>query len=297
MADIQQGGEDPTSPLPEIQRPRRSPRRAASILVWLRREGPDRTWEEETETRMLSRYGAGLRCRHSIEVGATLAIVRRDNGQRANVRVIYCRYNAEGCREIGIEFLNCENFWGVDWNFAELAVPKPESLRKPSGPAQDELVPGDQPPRKRDRSRGRANRLADILAANEKQLWDAIKARNTNLLESLVAPDFFRVSREGVQTRSTGLQQLLDISQTDCSLDDFKVTKLNKAAAIVTSKAVPPNSSNEQRIASNATHHTSIWVNRGGKWQVVFQQETSATQDVEGYGHPDPRAEEHNREV
>ncbi len=285
MAEALHSDEHPTTTLSEIQRPRRSPRRAGSIPVWLRREGQVRTWEEETETRVLSRYGACLPCRHSIEAGATLVIVRRENGQRANARVIYCRYNAEGCREIGIEFLNCENFWGVDWNFAEAAVSQPESLRKPSGPAQSEPVLGDQPPRKRYRSRGRANRLADILAANEKQLWDAIEAKNTNLVEGLVAPDFFCVSREGVQ--STDLQHLLGISRTNCSLDDFKVTKLNRAAAIVTFKAVPPNFSNEERVASGATHHTSIWVNRGGKWQVVFQQETAATQDVEGKGHPD----------
>src|SRR5713226_5513867 len=103
MTEIQQRGDHPTAPLAEIQRPRRSPRRAASILVWLRREGQVRTWEEETETRVLSRYGAGLQCRHSIESGATVVIVRKDNGQRANAQVIYCRYDAQGCREIGLE--------------------------------------------------------------------------------------------------------------------------------------------------------------------------------------------------
>ena len=121
MAESSHGGEHSVA-LPEILRARRSPRRAASIPVWLRREGQFRTWEEEAETRVLSRLGASLPCRHSVETGATLAIVRRDNGQHASARVIYCRYNAEGCREIGIEFLNCENFWGLDWNFAEPIV-------------------------------------------------------------------------------------------------------------------------------------------------------------------------------
>ncbi len=286
MAEIQQLGDHPEAPLPEIQRPRRSPRRAASIPVWLRREGQVRTWEEETETRVLSRYGAGLQCRHSIESGATVAIVRKDNGQRANARVIYCRYNAQGCREIGLEFLDCENFWGVDWSFAEPAVSKPESLRNPSGPAQDEPVTEEQPPRKKRRAGRDAQRMADIFVAHEKQLWEAIKTNDSNLLQSLMAPDFAWVSAEGVQTRSTDLQCLLDRSRTDCSREDFRVTKLNKVTAIVTSKAVPSNSANEQRLASNATYHTSIWVNRGGKWQVVFQQETPVAQDAEAEGSP-----------
>lgn len=41
---------------------------------------------------------------------------------------------------------------------------------------------------------GRANRLADILATNERKLWNAIKAKDMNVVESLLAPDFFRVS-------------------------------------------------------------------------------------------------------
>jgi hypothetical protein len=83
--------------------------------VWLRREGRGRAWEEETETRVLSRYGAALQCRHSIGAGDTVVIVRKDNGRRANARVSYCQYDAEGRREVGIEFLSSDNFWGVDW--------------------------------------------------------------------------------------------------------------------------------------------------------------------------------------
>ncbi len=275
MAETQHGGEQLTAALPEIQRPRRSLRRPVLIPVWLRREGLGRTWEEETETRVLSRYGAGLQCRHSIEAGGTLAIVRRDNGQRANARVVYCRYNAEGLREIGIEFLNCDNFWGFDWNFAEPLVSQPERFRQPSGPAQNEPVPAHQPRRKR-HSRGRANQLANILAANEKQLWDAVKARDMHVLETLMAHDFFWISSEGVQKKSPDLQPLRDISLIDCSLDDFKVTKLNKAAAIVTFQGVERGSDDSQPPVLSHTCHTSVWVNRGGKWQVVFHQQTRA---------------------
>jgi hypothetical protein len=177
---------------------------------------------------VLSRYGAGLPCRHSIEAGAMLVIVRRDGGQRANARVSYCRYDAEGRREIGIELLDCDNFWGGDWNFAETVVSQLESLRKPSGPAQDELVPGDQPPRKRRRTGESAQQMADILVAKEKQLWDAMKAKDANVLENLIAHEFFWISSEGVQTKLPDLQHFPDMNLTDCRLNDFKVTKLNK---------------------------------------------------------------------
>src|SRR2546422_6705192 len=73
MAETQHGevagGEQPSAAMSQIQRPRRSPRRAASIPVWVRREGKGPTWEEETETQVLSRYGACLECRHAVEAG------------------------------------------------------------------------------------------------------------------------------------------------------------------------------------------------------------------------------------
>ena len=39
---------------------RRSPRFEASVPVWLRREDPGRTWEEQTWTSSVSRFGAGF---------------------------------------------------------------------------------------------------------------------------------------------------------------------------------------------------------------------------------------------
>src|SRR3989442_13621065 len=107
MAETQHGevagGEQPTAARPEIQRPRRSPRRAASIPVWLRREGQGRIWEEETQTQGLSRYGACVECRHAVEAGAILAILRRANGQRAIAEGRCWRLNAEGHRAIGLD--------------------------------------------------------------------------------------------------------------------------------------------------------------------------------------------------
>src|SRR3989442_14310860 len=110
MAETQHGevagGEQPTAARPEIQRPRRSPRRAASIPVWLRREGQGRIWEEDTQTQGLSRYGACLQCRHDVEAAAILALLRRDNGQRAIADVPYCPFNPDRQTEIGVGLLD-----------------------------------------------------------------------------------------------------------------------------------------------------------------------------------------------
>jgi hypothetical protein len=90
---------------------RRSPRLSSSVPVWLRREDPSRTWEEETWTVTVSQHGAGLVCRHPVEAGGTVVLCRRDKGSRAQARVVYCRYDGDGRRQIGVELLDRDDFW------------------------------------------------------------------------------------------------------------------------------------------------------------------------------------------
>jgi hypothetical protein len=95
------------------QRLRRSPRVAASVPVWLRREDERNTWEEETWTSTLSRHGAGFVCRHSVEINGFVVLCRRDKGSRAQARVVYSRFDSEGRRHIGVELLDRDDFWDL----------------------------------------------------------------------------------------------------------------------------------------------------------------------------------------
>jgi hypothetical protein len=92
---------------------RRGPRMPARIPVLLRSGAPEGSWEEQTETQLLSRHGAQLRCRHELRVDERLTCVRLDNGRQAEARVAWvARKGAEGL-EVGIEFLVDKNFWGL----------------------------------------------------------------------------------------------------------------------------------------------------------------------------------------
>jgi hypothetical protein len=122
--------------IPGIQCPRRSNRKTASFPIWLRNEELGPVWEEETETQTVSRCGAGLRCHHLVSVESIVVIVRRDTGRRAKARVRYSRYNPDGERELGIEFMDNDNFWGLDWNSSEPIDSQPELIRTPSGLGQ-----------------------------------------------------------------------------------------------------------------------------------------------------------------
>jgi len=136
-----------------IQRLRRSQRKTASFPVWVRNEKLGPVWEEETETQDVSCYGAGLRCRHLLQAGKMLVIVRRDNGQRANARVRYSQRSPKGERRLGIEFIDNANFWGLNWNSSEseplllTASGTPTEVSAESLPAPaadfDPVQPGD----------------------------------------------------------------------------------------------------------------------------------------------------------
>jgi hypothetical protein len=122
--------------IPGIQCPRRTNRKTTSFPIWLRNEELGPIWEEETETEIVSRCGAGLRCRHLISTESIVVIVRRDIGQHAKARVRYSRYNPDGKRELGIEFIDNDNFWGLDWNSPKPIDSQPEQIRTPSGLVQ-----------------------------------------------------------------------------------------------------------------------------------------------------------------
>jgi hypothetical protein len=103
---------------------RRSPRKVATIPVRLSSEKLGAAWEEDTETVLVSQYGALVRCKHAAKAGETLHVIRADTGEKALARVAWQRPSGNSGSEdirIGVEFVACENFWGLDWGIIEEA--------------------------------------------------------------------------------------------------------------------------------------------------------------------------------
>jgi hypothetical protein len=100
---------------------RRSPRKTASVAVRLCWDKLDGVWEEDTETVLLSRYGASLRCSRPADPRASLQIVRLDTGQKTQARVAWQRPAGNEGNRIGVEFEGSDNFWGLDWAAVEEA--------------------------------------------------------------------------------------------------------------------------------------------------------------------------------
>ena len=93
----------------------------ATIPVRLSSERIGGAWEEDTETVLVSRYGALVRCKHVAKAGETLQVIRADTGEKADARVAWQRPLGNEDVRIGVEFVSCENFWGLDWGVVEEA--------------------------------------------------------------------------------------------------------------------------------------------------------------------------------
>jgi hypothetical protein len=100
---------------------RRSPRKVAAIPVRLSCEKMGGAWAEDSKTVLLSRYGASVQCSHPAKPGESLEIVRFDTGQKVQARVAWQRHFENDSVRIGVEFVNCDNFWGLDWAAVEEA--------------------------------------------------------------------------------------------------------------------------------------------------------------------------------
>jgi hypothetical protein len=95
---------------------RRSPRNALTIPLRLISEKPQDSWEEDTETIVVSRCGALVRSHHTLNIDQYLRVLRSDKGQHAQARVAWCPREGDARPLVAIEFLDQDNFWGMDWN-------------------------------------------------------------------------------------------------------------------------------------------------------------------------------------
>ena len=98
---------------------RRSPRKVAAIPVRLSSEKLGGAWEEDTETLQVSRYGALVRSKHPAKAGETLNVIRADTGEKVMAKVAWQHPLSNQDVRIGVEFVSCENFWGLDWGAIE----------------------------------------------------------------------------------------------------------------------------------------------------------------------------------
>jgi hypothetical protein len=71
-------------------------------------------WTEETTTQELGLHGASLECRIPIAKGELMTVERTDTKRRTQAKVRWSKRRADGSQLIGIELLDCTDFWGFN---------------------------------------------------------------------------------------------------------------------------------------------------------------------------------------
>jgi len=98
---------------------RRSIRKYVSIPLRLLYEVTGHNWTEESSTLEVSLHGASIECRIPIAKGEVMTVERVDNHRRAQVKVRWHRRKADGSQMLGIELLDCSDFWEFNLAYRE----------------------------------------------------------------------------------------------------------------------------------------------------------------------------------
>ena len=105
----------------------------------------------------------------------------------------------------------------------------------------------------------------------EKAVWEAIKAKNADGFGSYLLPEALEVEPEGVTDKATSVKMITLFDASKWSLSEFKETKLDADATLLTYKAAGPDHGKNIEM-----YHATIWTNRGGQWKAAFHQGTIA---------------------
>ena len=110
--------------------------------------------------------------------------------------------------------------------------------------------------------------LAESLRALELRLARPAAREDRGSVAHLIADDFREIGQSGrTYDKPRTLASMLAAAREEIAIEHFAVRELGADHVLVTYRAITP---------SGATLRSSIWVRRGGGWQIVFHQGTRA---------------------
>ena len=118
--------------------------------------------------------------------------------------------------------------------------------------------------------------VEEQLISLEKQAWEAWKNKNGSFFQTFLADDAVSISGSGVEGKAASVKS---ISTMPCevkgySLDNFKLTMIDKNSALLTYSAKQDFSCNG-KAGPPQVWASSVFVKRNGKWLNISHQETA----------------------
>jgi hypothetical protein len=104
--------------------------------------------------------------------------------------------------------------------------------------------------------------------ANEKMVWAALKSRNYDGFAAFLAPDAIEVEPSGIYDKAGSVKGVSMFDSSKTTLSDWKTAKFDNDASLVTYLVTIPGAKPDKE------RHSTIWVNRNGKWMALLHQGT-----------------------
>ena len=116
------------------------------------------------------------------------------------------------------------------------------------------------------------NNLEQALIGKSRETWEAYKSRNAAAIKALTAEDYVANSLTGPSNLEQDIATIEKLTIESYTIDDPKVSMATKDVAILRYKCDLKGSFDGKPF--EPVYGTEVWVNRGGKWQIVSYTET-----------------------
>lgn len=117
--------------------------------------------------------------------------------------------------------------------------------------------------------------LVDKLSAQEKAIWEDIKAKNFDAFSAAVAPEILDVDASGViYNKKQLIEALGKLTMTDFALTDFKTVSLDKECVVLSYTSVVNGTFDGHPVVNSKNINTTTYINSGGKWWPKAHTET-----------------------
>ena len=114
------------------------------------------------------------------------------------------------------------------------------------------------------------------LIANSRAVWEAYKSRNIATIKELTAEDYVSQTQAGLSNLKQDIDTIDKLTIESYTIDDPKVSMVTKDVAILRYKCDQKGSFDGKPLIS-PVYATEVWVNRGGKWQIISYAEAPAS--------------------
>ena len=111
-----------------------------------------------------------------------------------------------------------------------------------------------------------------MIVEKSRATWEAYKSRNVAAMKALTGDDYASNAVTGPSNLKMDIDTIDKLTIEAYTIDDPKVSWVTKDVAILRYKANLKGSFDGKPFVP--VYATEVWVNRGGKWQIVSYQET-----------------------